>query len=576
LTMANCKIEILESWRRDCDIAIGSTASEVQDHDVKPSMKIHREEIFGPAVVVMKFVDEEDTYSGWINCYNKIATQVTFGGVEQSGLGRESVFINLSQKLQSSWNKDSSLLLAYILPKGMSSCDRCLGNQMVLTEERSTRNPDHWKPVKKVKRQEEPAATTMDSARHLHSPAGSFRIDKTYPNLMPYPIESLDQMDTHLELIIQHLLEAAQAKDFELAFTYWQQVLERWLDFRYPIKRRLRARLASLFFNLTVSPGMDPDCVARMAKLLIILIKSDKYLDVRDLQLDWKALYDILKRELAPKQRASGLTTIYLTYLELAEVANAYFPPHTTMEILETILPELSGQDINSVLSTQSLLCVFLPISHPVPWLDSIFRLWNTFQSQSWDSQWLDLLARLSHKHLDPNASDPRLEHILKNITPGQDFDEQAHKAWSGIHRDVGIYTQRQWSFIMTQCIRYFSVPVGSNTVQAAATYSAKVTDIKVSSRILKMLKPSDTLNRIDDRGSESGDCRALTSLSKLLTAMETFFHPSNYGRWSSKLAKFLNYLAKQFARRWVSESKIEQNTPNHWKLTASIKKDLS
>ncbi|KAH9470809.1 hypothetical protein Pst134EA_004731 [Puccinia striiformis f. sp. tritici] len=28
--------------------------------DVKPSMKIHREEIFGPAVVVMKFVDEED------------------------------------------------------------------------------------------------------------------------------------------------------------------------------------------------------------------------------------------------------------------------------------------------------------------------------------------------------------------------------------------------------------------------------------------------------------------------------------------------------------------------------------
>ncbi|POW12959.1 hypothetical protein PSHT_07914 [Puccinia striiformis] len=122
--MANCKIEILESWRRDCDIAIGSTASEVQDHDVKPSMKIHREEIFGPAVVVMKFVDEEDTYSGWINCYNKIATQVTFGGVEQSGLGRELCIIQLyiyricfhqlESKASSSWNKDSSLLLAYM------------------------------------------------------------------------------------------------------------------------------------------------------------------------------------------------------------------------------------------------------------------------------------------------------------------------------------------------------------------------------------------------------------------------------------------------------------------------------
>jgi hypothetical protein len=32
---------------------------------------------------------------------------------------------------------------------------------------------------------------------------------------MPYPIESLEEMDAHLELIIRHLLEAAQAKDFE-------------------------------------------------------------------------------------------------------------------------------------------------------------------------------------------------------------------------------------------------------------------------------------------------------------------------------------------------------------------------
>ncbi|KAA1108304.1 hypothetical protein PGT21_007552 [Puccinia graminis f. sp. tritici] len=425
--------------------------------------------------------------------------------------------------------------------------------------------------------------------KHLQSPSGSNRTDKTHPNLMPYPIESLEQMDTHLELIIQHLLEAAQAKDFELAFNYWQQVLEKWLDFRYPIKRRLRARLAALYYNLTVSPGMEPDCVARMAKLLIILIKSDKTLDVRDLQLDWKALYNVMKPELFPKQRATGLTNIYLTYLNVAEVANAYFPPHTTMEIMETILPQLNGPDVNTVLSTQSLLCHFLPISHPLPWLDSIFRLWNTFQSQSWDSQWLDLLARLSQKHLDPNASDPRLEHILKNLNPGDKFDDKAietlstfegQEAWSGIHRDVGIYTERQWSFIMTQCVRYFSVPVGSNTVQAVATYSARVTDIKVSSRVLKMLKPSETLKSFAiiivtsmTEDPKSGECRALTSLSRLLTAMETFFHPSNYGRWSAKLAKFLNYLAKQFARRWTSESRTEQNTPAHWKLTARIKK---
>lgn len=84
-------------------------------------MKIHKEEIFGPVVVVMKFKDEEDvvrqandTIYGlasaihsrditkalrvskrikagtvWINCYNRLASQVPFGGYKESGVGRE-------------------------------------------------------------------------------------------------------------------------------------------------------------------------------------------------------------------------------------------------------------------------------------------------------------------------------------------------------------------------------------------------------------------------------------------------------------------------------------------------------
>ncbi|EFP89168.2 aldehyde dehydrogenase (NAD+) [Puccinia graminis f. sp. tritici CRL 75-36-700-3] len=112
--------------------------------DVKAGMKICKEEIFGPVVVVMKFKDEEDairqandTVYGlvsaihstditkalrvskrikagtvWINCYNRIASQVPFGGYKESGLGREcgsyalsnytavkSVFINMSEKI---------------------------------------------------------------------------------------------------------------------------------------------------------------------------------------------------------------------------------------------------------------------------------------------------------------------------------------------------------------------------------------------------------------------------------------------------------------------------------------------
>jgi len=89
--------------------------------DVKPNMRIVKEEIFGPVVVVSRFKDDadiieqaNDTMYGlaaavfsrdishainiahalkagtvWVNCYNQLHSQVPFGGFKQSGIGRE-------------------------------------------------------------------------------------------------------------------------------------------------------------------------------------------------------------------------------------------------------------------------------------------------------------------------------------------------------------------------------------------------------------------------------------------------------------------------------------------------------
>lgn len=89
--------------------------------DGKPDMKVTKEEIFGPVVVVTTFKTEEealelanDTSYGlaaavftentrqanrvaagldagtvWINEYGSVATSVPFGGFKQSGIGRE-------------------------------------------------------------------------------------------------------------------------------------------------------------------------------------------------------------------------------------------------------------------------------------------------------------------------------------------------------------------------------------------------------------------------------------------------------------------------------------------------------
>lgn len=89
--------------------------------NTKPSMKIVKEEIFGPVGIVVKFSSEEevikeanDTQYGlaasvftkdidrafrvankfqagtcWVNCANMLDMQVPFGGYKQSGIGKE-------------------------------------------------------------------------------------------------------------------------------------------------------------------------------------------------------------------------------------------------------------------------------------------------------------------------------------------------------------------------------------------------------------------------------------------------------------------------------------------------------
>ena len=90
--------------------------------DVKPNMKIVREEIFGPVLAVTTFRDEaealaiaNDTLYGlgagvwtrdggravrmaraieagrvWTNCYHQYPAHAAFGGYKQSGIGREN------------------------------------------------------------------------------------------------------------------------------------------------------------------------------------------------------------------------------------------------------------------------------------------------------------------------------------------------------------------------------------------------------------------------------------------------------------------------------------------------------
>lgn len=158
---------------------------------------------------------------------------------------------------------------------------------------------------------------------------------------------------------------------------------------RSPVQRATRARLARLYYHLTVLPGMEARIAEVTSKMCMTLLEGKRRLSIADLVLPWRPLYTLLERELFPKQRKTGMTTISDTLLDLAECAQRFFDPDEAEEMLREILPMMDGSNINvrargergeararidnrlpqSILATQSLLVHFLPISHPQAWL---------------------------------------------------------------------------------------------------------------------------------------------------------------------------------------------------------------
>ncbi|GAA5921528.1 hypothetical protein JCM1841_000553 [Sporobolomyces salmonicolor] len=493
-----------------------------------------------------------------------------------------------------------------------------------------------------------------------------------YPQSLPYEAESLEEMDAKLEEIVRRLIDCVRAKDYDVGFVQWNHRLECWISLKYPMKREIRAKLAKLYFELSVLPGMDARLVDIAVNQAINLLEPKKRIDISDLQLPWRPIYAVLEKELFPKQRKTGLTNVATNLLSLTEYSQRFFPPHEIPSMLATFLPRLSPS-LNSILATQAFCTHFLPPSHPQYYLPAVFKLWEAFNSDIYDEQWLDFVERLSIKHMDPRASHPdiveelrvimkekgeyveaadkhsKVEELLKDpryeqmrrggdgmTTPG---GSPAVPKWKGIRKDVGIFTDQQFAFIMTKCLRVMGVPVGGGTkagAQGVAASDFSTADSNATGIALTMKRPTEKLgsfaalivysmsndsapsgstpfgskfpSRSGSRaGSRAGSpgpgarpnshgllgiatanltrvkkdrtylagSKALDALAKLIQATESFFHPSNYGRWAPMLGRFLQNVTWEFLKRWKEEERADCRTPIEWRLTLDIRREF-
>ena len=328
------------------------------------------------------------------------------------------------------------------------------------------------------------------------------------------------------------------------------------------------------------SQSLVPNCSSKLLK--DSQFRKKEQIPQNAFTLPWEPVHQQLKRVFDPKIKdrpSPGVTKQLLSIVKLAQSAKRYFSPTATLEILETCLPYINVNRLSRTVTEISMMALLLPTEvppaplktmnetdTPLPpfyWVPGLFQIWLLIVNvPTVDSLFLDLFSRLAEDQV---------------ATP----------------QNTG-FTETQVRWIASVGLRSMDLPVGSGASgmetapirgrsgggssgnAISSGFSSDFASSFCKSRIealarffIYTLAPGSTLNTLDH-------------LLNLLQAIESFFHPSNAGKWSYSICRFLQNLSTEYLRRLrlgnsfcslsFSEQKEDCKTPMELRLDGDIK----
>ncbi|KAF5384678.1 hypothetical protein D9757_006201 [Collybiopsis confluens] len=458
---------------------------------------------------------------------------------------------------------------------------------------------------------------------------------KSYASSLPYSIEAYSKMMDILDFIILRIVQCVEAKDYEVGLLQWMCMETYWSMLKYPIPKDRRIALAKIYFYVGITPGMSAQVIATCADSFKILTQSKKKVSIEDMRLPWKPIYNILSQDLFLSRRQFEYTQLSWCMGYIAENSRRFFHPAVIDEMLSTFLPSINGTELDSILSSQYYLLTFLPLTHPQTYLPMLLRMWESINSYKYDERMLQFLSKLAEVHVSPEVSDPRRIAALPDDEKSEDEgrpnwshdnmkDDAYH--WEGVYKDVGIFTEHEWSLLMCKCLASMEIPLadaGSLTTGPSADSQAGFEIGRLPNpawRIPSLAKiivysmapdglptpPSSAptpfftptpsgMNTPSIASSTLGEylsaplgrgvfnkgktylagSKALDSLARLIASVESFFHPTNSGAWTTDLSAFIKSIVYNFNKRWFEERQPECETPMNRRLTRTMKREL-
>ncbi|KKA30624.1 hypothetical protein TD95_000850 [Thielaviopsis punctulata] len=381
--------------------------------------------------------------------------------------------------------------------------------------------------------------------------------------LLPYPVESEAERDATLAIITEKLCLSIKAGDIVPGAVRWTRELQAWLNLKFDMPRDQRAKLVRLYYELSLAPGIENPVADKFTRMIVGLTRQLHYLKpTTDLILPWRPIWReikalVLANELPPHQSTRRRSTKLIW--RLISSCQPFFDPRERMAMLEEILPFFSTSELPNAYITAGCLAAMVPTTHvdqpifgmePEDIFPTFFHLWALVpRSKVFDVFFIDLLSCFSRDYLDCG-------HI--------DF---------GPH---GIFTPDQSNWIFTAFLRLTEIPVGQSvSAYSNIDYHSGIgaymerdqkkypTPYLVSRLIVYALSPK----ALDSETS------LLSSLEGFIQSIDTFFHPSNSGAWSSFLGQLTAYLSDAFVSRWNREQSGELEIPEDRRINDALKR---
>lgn len=281
-----------------------------------------------------------------------------------------------------------------------------------------------------------------------------------------------------------------------------------------------------------------------------------------DLILDWRPLWKEIKGLVLPSETAShqgSRRRMQRHLFKLCLHTKSYFDTRERRAMLEELLPYFSTSDMTNAFIVVGAINVLVPTgpapptepqSQPSDFVPTFFHLWSLMtRSKSFDISFIDIFSRMA-----------------------RDYIACTHVPFS----EHGIFTREQSDLIFTAILRLTEIPVGqANSPYASLDYSSGLgiyldkdkqkypVPYLIARWIVHCLSPL-CLNR---------DSSVLANLEGLMESIDTFFHPSNQGSWTTFLAQLTFFLTDIFVSRWNREQSGELVLPQDRRINDELKK---